>query len=227
MTRRDIPLAWLTAATFAAAAAFGSPADEVALLPDEQIFDHLAKDAPDRVLAIASVLDQLGDPDRAGRIQKARDVLSTWRDELTGFCAERGVNPYLAAAVIVAESNGQVSAESHVGAGGLMQLMPGTAQDLSVADRKRAADNIYGGCRYLGAMLEAHDGNEVLALAAYNAGPGAVAKYGGVPPYRETRAYVVRVARAWPERLDTTAAPNANPPTPTSASIEFDLIPVE
>ena len=217
--------AWLTAATFVAAAAFGSQADEPALLPDEQIFDYIASDAPDRVLDVVSLLDRLHDPRREDRIQKAQDVLRKWREELTGFCAERGINPYLAAAVITAESNGRVSAESHAGAGGLMQLMPGTADGLSVADRKRAADNIYGGCRYLSDMLAKHGGNEVLALAAYNAGPGAVAKHGGVPPYRETRAYVIRVARAWPERTETDAASSEAPPSPTTASIEFTLTP--
>lgn len=223
---RRLLLASLSATAFAAASA---SADQVRMLPDEAIFDHLSEDRPSRVIEVASLLDRIGDPKRAERSAKALAMLATWRDELTGFCAERGVNPYLAAAVIVAESNGVVTAESHVGAGGLMQLMPATAAGLSVADRKRAVDNIYGGCRYLGQMLDRHDGDEVLALAAYNAGPGAVARHGGVPPYRETRAYVVRVARAWPERFDGGAASGGSSPAPTTGqstgSIEFELSP--
>ena len=98
------------------------------------------------------------------------------------------------------ESEFNPSAKSPVGARGLMQIMPGTAEDLDVLDRKRSTDSIFGGCRYLSQMLDQFDTEEVLALAAYNAGPGAVRKYGGVPPFRETRRYIISVARSWPER---------------------------
>jgi soluble lytic murein transglycosylase-like protein len=99
----------------------------------------------------------------------------------------------LLASVIRAESNGDVHAVSHAGARGLMQLMPGTASKLGVADSFRADQNINGGTEYLNSLLERYHDNLALALAAYNAGPAAVDKYRGIPPYRETRLYVARI----------------------------------
>jgi soluble lytic murein transglycosylase-like protein len=99
----------------------------------------------------------------------------------------------LLASVIRAESNGDVHAVSRAGARGLMQLMPGTASKLGVADSFRADQNINGGTEYLNSLLERYHDNLVLALAAYNAGPAAVDKYRGIPPYRETRLYVARI----------------------------------
>jgi soluble lytic murein transglycosylase-like protein len=98
--------------------------------------------------------------------------------------------------VIRAESNFQVKAVSHAGAQGLMQLMPATAQELGVKNPFNIAENIDGGSRYLRKMLDSFGGDLKLALAAYNAGPEAVIKYGGkVPPFRETQQYVNRVLR--------------------------------
>jgi soluble lytic murein transglycosylase-like protein len=98
--------------------------------------------------------------------------------------------------VIRAESNFQVKAVSHAGAQGLMQLMPDTARELGVKNPFNIEENIDGGSRYLRKMLDSFDGDLKLALAAYNAGPEAVKKYGGkVPPYRETQQYVNRVLR--------------------------------
>ncbi len=114
-------------------------------------------------------------------------------DRLIAKAARRhGLPPALVKAVVRAESNFQPHALSHAGAQGLMQLMPATADDLGVDDPFRAEDNVYGGTRYLRAM---HDrfGNWKLALAAYNAGPGAVDRFGGIPPYAETQQYVERV----------------------------------
>jgi soluble lytic murein transglycosylase-like protein len=99
----------------------------------------------------------------------------------------------LLASVIRAESNGDVHAVSRAGARGLMQLMPGTASKLGVADSFRADQNINGGTEYLNTLLERYHDNLALALAAYNAGPAAVDKYRGIPPYRETRLYVARI----------------------------------
>jgi soluble lytic murein transglycosylase-like protein len=99
----------------------------------------------------------------------------------------------LLASVIRAESNGDVHAVSHAGALGLMQLMPGTASKLGVADSFRADQNIDGGTAYLNALLKRYNDNLALALAAYNAGPAAVDRYHGIPPYRETRRYVARI----------------------------------
>jgi soluble lytic murein transglycosylase-like protein len=106
----------------------------------------------------------------------------------------------LLASVVRAESGGQVKAVSRTGAKGLMQLMPGTASDMGVADAFRPEQNIAGGTAYLDALLTRYHDNVALALAAYNAGPGAVDRYHGVPPYRETRAYVARVIREFNRR---------------------------
>jgi soluble lytic murein transglycosylase-like protein len=108
-----------------------------------------------------------------------------------------GVDPNLVAAVIWAESSGDPNAVSTRGAKGLMQLMPDTARELGVKRVLDPGENVEGGTRYLRNLLDAHDGDVKLALAAYNAGPEAVRRHRGVPPYRETEAYVGRVIRAY------------------------------
>ena len=105
-----------------------------------------------------------------------------------------GVNVALLRAVIHAESGFNPRALSYKGAEGLMQLMPSTAFELGVGDAFDPAQNISGGARYLATLLRAYHGDVKLTAAAYNAGAGAVAKYGGVPPYAETQVYVKRVA---------------------------------
>ena len=131
-------------------------------------------------------------PDPAGRA-KLRAPRRWEYDGLIGLTArEHEVEPALVKAVITAESNFDPEAVSHKGAQGLMQLMPVTATDLGVDDPLRPTENVRGGTRYLRLMLDRY-GDLERAVAAYNAGPAAVDRYGGVPPYRETQAYVRRV----------------------------------
>jgi len=106
------------------------------------------------------------------------------------------LSPQLVQSVIQAESNYDSRAVSPKGAQGLMQLIPATARRFGVSDAFNPEDNIQGGARYLKYLLGMYKGDETLALAAYNAGEGAVSRYGGVPPFAETRGYVTKVRQA-------------------------------
>jgi len=107
----------------------------------------------------------------------------------------------LLASLVKAESGGDTRAVSRAGARGLTQLMPATAKDLGVEDSFKPDENLRGGATYLDALLTRYHDNLALALAAYNAGPEAVDKYHGIPPYRETRAYVARVIHEFNRRV--------------------------
>ncbi len=119
--------------------------------------------------------------------------MNEFADTINSVSQEYGVNPGFVRAIIHAESAFNPLARSRKGAMGLMQLMPGTAKDMGVMDLTNPEQNIKGGVRYLAGLLKTFSGNETLAAAAYNAGPGAVTRYGGIPPYEETQTYVKRV----------------------------------
>jgi soluble lytic murein transglycosylase-like protein len=114
-------------------------------------------------------------------------------DVVNSASATYHLDPDLVNSVIHAESGFKTNAVSRKGARGLMQLMPGTATQLGVTDALNPQDNVTGGSRYLHELLERYNFDLVKALAAYNAGPGRVEQYQGVPPFRETRAYVARI----------------------------------
>lgn len=116
--------------------------------------------------------------------------------EIVSQCASQfNLDEALIHAVIKAESGYNPRAVSNKGAMGIMQLIPSTARDMQVNDPFNPEDNIRGGSRYLRLMLDEFGGNLDLAIAAYNAGPNAVRRHGGIPPYQETRTYVDRVKR--------------------------------
>jgi soluble lytic murein transglycosylase-like protein len=145
--------------------------------------------------AVAGLVSQ-----RNGLLAKIRAILAaldsgnaSWPqvlkliDQLAGAY---GISPALVEAVVLQESGGYSGAKSSAGAMGLMQLMPSTAAALGVSNAYDPVQNLKGGITYLLEMLQRFHGNVALALAAYNAGPGAVEKYGGVPPYQQTQRYV-------------------------------------
>jgi len=141
-------------------------------------------------------------------------------DDLIVAAAQRhGLDPALLKGLIRAESDFDPDAGSGAGAVGLTQLMPSTAAALGVTDPRDPAQSIEGGAKYLKQQLDAFGGDVTKALAAYNAGPGAVARYGGVPPYAETQAYVQRVQQYAAEyRVAPVATAPAGLPLPTTGS---------
>jgi soluble lytic murein transglycosylase-like protein len=121
--------------------------------------------------------------------------LPRYAAEIQEIAREHGVSPGLITAVMRTESGFDPAAVSPKGAGGLMQLMPGTAAALGVVDRFNPRENISGGVRHLRYLLDRYQGRVALALAAYNAGEGVVDSYRGIPPYPETQQYVRRILK--------------------------------
>jgi soluble lytic murein transglycosylase-like protein len=180
-------------------------------------------------------------------VPDAQDIRSTrplgsysMRDRYEALIQEHAtrhaLRPDLVRAVIQVESGFNPRARSAKGAMGLMQLMPATARELGVSDPYDPAENIRGGTSYLRRLIDKYDGNEELALAAYNAGSTAVDRYGrAIPPYRETRAYVKKVGSAtgvekrtrrlviykWMEIVDGRPVPRYSSQKPSVGSYEI------
>jgi soluble lytic murein transglycosylase-like protein len=132
-------------------------------------------------------------PDASGAERGAE--VPGYDETVRRIAAEHALSPQLIHSVIKVESNYNARAVSSKGALGLMQLIPATARRFGVSDAFDPAENIQGGARYLRYLLDLYNDNYPLALAAYNAGEAAVARYGGVPPFAETRNYVILVRR--------------------------------
>lgn len=132
---------------------------------------------------------------RGNFMQRVADRLQPYQEIITRASQTYDVPESLIKGIITAESAGNPNAQSGAGAKGLMQLMDGTARDMGVKNPFDPEQNIMGGTRYIQKMLSMFNGNESVALAAYNAGPGNVQKYDGIPPFSETQAYVRNVTR--------------------------------
>ena len=136
--------------------------------------------------------------DKAAAMQKPDYSNKTKIKELISRVSQKhGVDEKLVNALVKQESGFNPNAKSKVGALGLMQLMPATAKGLGVTNPLDPEQNVEGGVKYLKSMLNKYNGNIILALAAYNAGPNAVDKYDGVPPYAETQNYVKSILSSY------------------------------
>lgn len=154
-----------------------------------QLFQSLVDNAPSAAPSTSSAMLSAGQP-----IPEAAS--SNVQAAIQNAAAATGLSPALLKAVATVESGLNPNAVSSAGAVGLMQLMPGTAQALGV-NPENAAQNALGGAEYLKSLLGQFGQNLSLAVAAYNAGPGAVTQYGGIPPYAQTQHYVTDVLAAY------------------------------
>ncbi len=134
---------------------------------------------------------------------------ANYQDHISKYAREYRIDSNLIMAVIRNESCFDKSAVSTAGAEGLMQLMPATAKSLGVSDSFSPQQNIRGGTEYLAGLVKKYNSNLSLALAAYNAGPGSVAKYDGVPPFPETQKYIKRVMKSYQAYLRDTLLTDA------------------
>jgi hypothetical protein len=180
---------------------------------------------PGKITGIEHVADP---PPEAAVLKRAGQDAKLSAADLHEMLAEAGQQHHLdvdlLASVVKAESNGNAHAVSRAGAQGLMQLMPRTASDHGVGDSFRPDENVRGGSAYLDELLEHYHDNLALALAAYNAGPAAVDRYHGIPPYHETRVYVARVIHEFNRRvLARRNAIATNAPTPHGSTTPANL----
>ena len=144
-------------------------------------------------LSMSQALQKLEPENETSSINSTYASKSQLISMINQVAQKHGVDEKLVQALIKQESGFNPNAKSKVGAIGLMQLMPSTAKAMGVKNPYNAAQNVEGGVKYLKSMLNKYNGNIILALAAYNAGPGAVDKYSGVPPYKETENYVKNI----------------------------------
>jgi soluble lytic murein transglycosylase-like protein len=170
--------------------------------PNEILSFEQVPDPPETRAPLAAEAEDLPAPKRTPE-SRADAGLSPQdlREMLVKAGREHNLDVDLLASLVNAESGGNARAVSPKGARGLMQLMPATAAALGVDDSFEPEQNVRGGAAYLDALLTCYHDNVALALAAYNAGPAAVARYHGVPPYYETRAYVARVIHEFNRRV--------------------------
>lgn len=151
--------------------------------------------------SLQSLMTNPNTPQTEGLLPTRRNPSVTPPAELEAIiqaaAKEHGIDPGLISAVIKQESNFRPGLTSSAGAQGYMQLMPGTAKELGVTDVWDAGQNINAGAKYLRQMLDRFGWDYRKALAAYNAGPGNVQKYGGIPPFKETQNYVNKVLGYW------------------------------
>jgi soluble lytic murein transglycosylase-like protein len=182
---------------------------------------HMASGTLEFPIAAVARIESVADDPEGVEANHASAMSKDSVELLSGAAIAQGLPPELVRSVAQIESGLRQEALSAKGALGLMQLMPGTAAELGV--KADCADgNAQGGAKYLRSLLLRYRGDAVLALAAYNAGPGAVLKFGGVPPYSETRRYVERVLRefAREQHLRASAISQASirPSKPTSTN---------
>jgi soluble lytic murein transglycosylase-like protein len=183
--------------------------------------DNYIEFAPQQVAMFEQVADPAPPP--APPIQpKATRAAKLTTADVAEMLARAGqqhnLDVDLLASVVKEESAGNARAVSSAGAQGLMQLMPGTAAQLGVHDSFQPDQNVRGGSSYLDALLTRYNDNLALALAAYNAGPDAVAKYHGIPPYHQTRVYVARVIHEFNRRVLAREAQARHPMAAVQAS---------